>query len=80
MVIKSMVLKNFKNHKNLSISFDNKQTIIYGDNGAGKTSIGEAIAWCLTGSNLFGTENVTNKLITTGKNRNPGYRKRWERI
>ncbi|TCO68223.1 AAA family ATPase [Caldanaerobacter subterraneus] len=67
MVIKSMVLKNFKNHKNLSITFDNKRTIIYGDNGAGKTSIGEAIAWCLTGANLFGTENITNKLITIGK-------------
>ncbi|SDG49193.1 RecF/RecN/SMC N terminal domain-containing protein [Thermoanaerobacter thermohydrosulfuricus] len=67
MVIKSMVLKNFKNHKNLSITFDNKRTIIYGDNGAGKTSIGEAITWCLTGANLFGTENITNKLITIGK-------------
>ncbi|ERM91236.1 hypothetical protein O163_11430 [Caldanaerobacter subterraneus subsp. yonseiensis KB-1] len=68
MIIKSITLKNFKSHKNTSINFDNKHTIIYGDNGIGKTSIGEAITWCLTGANLFATENVTNKLVTIGKN------------
>jgi DNA repair exonuclease SbcCD ATPase subunit len=68
MIIKSMTLKNFKNHKNTTINFDNKHTIIYGDNGTGKTSVGEAIAWCLTGANLFGTENTTNKLVTMGEN------------
>ncbi|HHW57979.1 MAG TPA: AAA family ATPase [Clostridia bacterium] len=68
MIIKSITLKNFKSHKNTTINFDNKHTIIYGDNGGGKTSIGEAIAWCLTGANLFGTENVTNRLVTIGEN------------
>ncbi|MDI3519249.1 MAG: hypothetical protein PWQ34_1396 [Caldanaerobacter sp.] len=68
MIIKSIILKNFKNHKNTTINFDNKHTIIYGDNGVGKTSVGEAITWCLTGANLFGTENVTNKLVTMGEN------------
>jgi|GEM_PF-1061829 len=67
MIIKSIVLKNFKSHRNTTINFDNKHTIIYGDNGTGKTSVGEAIAWCLTGANLFGTENITNKLITIGE-------------
>jgi len=67
MVIKSIALKNFKNHKDLSINFNDRHTVIYGDNGTGKTSIGEAITWCLTGANLFGTENVTNKLITMGE-------------
>ena len=67
MIVKSIVLKNFKNHKDLSINFNDRHTVIYGDNGAGKTSIGEAIAWCLTGANLFGTENITNKLITMGE-------------
>lgn len=68
MIIKSITLKNFKSHKNTTINFHNKHIIIFGDNGTGKTSIGEAVAWCLTGANLFGTENVTNKLITMGKN------------
>ena len=68
MIIKSITLKNFKSHRNTTINFDNKHTIIYGDNGVGKTSIGEAITWCLTGANLFGTENVTNKLVTMGEN------------
>lgn len=68
MIIKSITLKNFKSHKNTIINFNDKNTIIYGDNGVGKTSIGEAIAWCLTGANLFGTENITNKLVTIGEN------------
>ena len=67
MIIKSITLKNFKSHRNTTINFNDKHTIIYGDNGAGKTSVGEAISWCLTGANLFGTENITNKLISIGK-------------
>jgi DNA repair exonuclease SbcCD ATPase subunit len=68
MIIKSITLKNFKSHKNTIINFNDKNTVIYGDNGTGKTSIGEAIAWCLTGANLFGTENITNRLVTIGEN------------
>lgn len=36
-------LKNFKAHKELKISFDNKNFLLYGDNGAGKSSIYEAL-------------------------------------
>ena len=36
-------LKNFKAHKELDIKFDNKSFLLYGDNGAGKSSIYEAL-------------------------------------
>jgi energy-coupling factor transporter ATP-binding protein EcfA2 len=36
-------LKNFKAHKNLEVEFNNKNFLLYGDNGAGKSSIYEAL-------------------------------------
>jgi predicted ATP-binding protein involved in virulence len=41
---KSLRLSNFRRFKSLDINFDRKMTVIIGDNGAGKTSIVEAIA------------------------------------
>ena len=64
--IKSLEMKNFKNHSYLKLNFEHK-TMIIGDNGTGKTSIGEAIAFCLTGCDLYGTENVVNKLMKKGE-------------
>lgn len=43
MLIKNLYLRNFRNHQNTSINFDPNLTIIYGENGQGKTSILEAI-------------------------------------
>jgi len=60
-------MKNFKNHSYLKLDFEPNKTTIVGDNGTGKTSIGEAIAFCLTGCDLYGTENVVNKLIKKGE-------------
>lgn len=65
--IKELELKNFKNHDYLKLGFDPVKTTILGDNGTGKTSVGEAIAFCLTGCDLYGTENVTNKLMKKNK-------------
>jgi hypothetical protein len=65
--IKSLEMKNFKNHSYLKLDFEPDKTTIVGDNGTGKTSIGEAIAFCLTGCDLYGTENVVNKLMKKGE-------------
>ncbi len=65
--IKNLEMKNFKNHSYLKLDFEPNKTTIVGDNGTGKTSIGEAIAFCLTGCDLYGTENVVNKLIKKGE-------------
>lgn len=43
MYIDSLELKNYRNYKDLFISFQNGITILYGDNAQGKTNILEAI-------------------------------------
>lgn len=43
MVIKSLELENFRNYGTLSIDFDSRTNILYGDNAQGKTNILEAI-------------------------------------
>ena len=43
MVIKSMSLQNYRNYKTLSLDFDPKTNIFYGDNAQGKTNILEAV-------------------------------------
>ena len=39
MLINSIKLTNFRNIKNLKITFDKPMIILYGDNGQGKTNI-----------------------------------------
>ena len=41
--MESLLLKSFKAHKELEIKFDNKSFLLYGDNGAGKSSIYDAL-------------------------------------
>ncbi len=43
MKIKKAELKYFKFHQNLAVDFDNKNMLIYGENGTGKSSIYEAL-------------------------------------
>ena len=47
MEILSVTLKNFKSHSERRFSFQPGTNAICGENGAGKTSILEAIAWVL---------------------------------
>ncbi len=60
MYINRIIIKNFRLYKNVSIDFnsdDNKNiAIIIGDNGNGKTTFLNAIAWC-----LYGRESNTSK-------------------
>lgn len=42
--LKSLRLSEFRRFHNLDIDFDEKMTVIIGDNGAGKTSIAEAVS------------------------------------
>ncbi|KKN67418.1 hypothetical protein LCGC14_0461610 [marine sediment metagenome] len=48
--LRSVAIKNFKVHEDLSLEFGLGTTVLVGPNGAGKTSIAEAIAWCLWGA------------------------------
>ncbi|MFY9638559.1 MAG: AAA family ATPase [Methanobacterium sp.] len=47
MIIESLVMKNFKSHRNSKIEFNTGISIIMGGNGAGKSSILEAISFVL---------------------------------
>ena len=49
MNINKIEIRNFKNLQNLSLDFDKKISVFTGKNGAGKTSLMEAIAYGLTG-------------------------------
>lgn len=47
MILKKMVIQNFKGIKSLEIDFSEKSNIILGLNGTGKTSVYDAYCWCL---------------------------------
>ena len=48
-IFKSIEIQNFKGFKSYSTGFDPVSTSFYGKNGSGKTSIADAISWCLFG-------------------------------
>ena len=47
MIINKIILKNFKSHKDSTINLDNGISLIIGSNGAGKSTILEAISYAL---------------------------------
>lgn len=69
MIIKSLKIRGFKGFENeYYVEFNDKKTVIEGENFKGKTSIGEAICWCFLGTNLFGNDktiNIINKNSNT---------------
>ena len=63
MIFKKLELKNFKSHANTTIDFNTGITLIVGENGAGKSSIFEAITFA-----LFKQSDVNNAdLVRTNK-------------
>lgn len=52
-VLKKMIIRNFKGIENLQMSFGKDNTIL-GDNGTGKTTIFDAFSWALFGKNSEG--------------------------
>ncbi|MGL5440332.1 MAG: hypothetical protein ACRDA4_08170 [Filifactoraceae bacterium] len=61
--INKILIEGFKGYKEKVEYEFGTYTNISADNGKGKTSIGEAIVWCLLGTDLFGTENAGTRLI-----------------
>lgn len=60
--IQKVSMYGFKNHEDL-VEFNlGEHTKVYGDNGQGKTTIGEAITWGLLGTDLTGNERATTRL------------------
>ncbi len=63
MRISNVVLKNYRCFEDISIDFDEKMTVIVGNNGAGKTSILEALAVSL-GTFFDGLDGVSDISIS----------------
>lgn len=59
-MIKTLQLKNFRQHTNLALSFDQGVTVLRGANEAGKSTVFEAIAYA-----LFGARATRNNELTT---------------
>lgn len=67
LVVTGIAITGFKGYKDtVKYQFGNK-TLIKGDNHLGKSSIGEAIVWALTGCDMWGNEKATTKLINDQK-------------
>ena len=62
LIIEKLKMKGFKQYKNEVIHNLKPSTTIYGDNDMGKTTIADAIAWCLCNANYDGKEKVTKTL------------------
>lgn len=64
-MIKTIKIENFKAHKNLdAIDLTNKQNIlIYGENGAGKSSIYEALKICFFKQKLLEEQNLPTDVV-----------------
>lgn len=61
-------VKNFRTITNLELSFDEANTLIWGPNGFGKTSLALAFQWVLTGKAYIGEKKQANldELIQKG--------------
>lgn len=55
MILKRIVLKNFRNYSGQEINFNNKFNFIYGNNGQGKTNILEAVSYSTYGKSFLGS-------------------------
>ena len=69
MKFKKITIENFKSigSNPITVNLDfNNTTLLLGYNGAGKTSIFEAIVWCIYGVTKLKADNVVNK--TVGEN------------
>lgn len=59
MYLSGISFENFRNLENASVEFSKETNIIFGQNGAGKTNLIEAV-WCMTGRRSFrGVRDLT---------------------
>lgn len=65
--INKIAIKGFKGYLEEAEFVLGKRTLVSGDNGLGKSSIGEAIAWAITGCDINGNEKATARLINDKK-------------
>lgn len=62
--ISAVGFKGYKDNVGYTLGY---RTLILGDNGLGKSTVGEEIAWALTGCNIWGNERATADLVNNNK-------------
>lgn len=62
-LIEKLTLTNFKGERSRTISFDPKQTFIFGDNAVGKTRVFDAFTWLLFGKDSEDRMNYNILLV-----------------
>lgn len=62
-LIEQLTLVNFKGERNKTISFDSKETNIFGDNAVGKTRVFDAFTWLLFGKDSEDRMNYNILLV-----------------
>lgn len=74
--LKFLKLCNFKGVRSFEVAFDNKVSVIEGDNGTGKTTLYDAYLWLLFGKDSTGRSDGTNgfNVKTNGADGKPIYR------
>lgn len=70
LIFKNITIKNFKGLTELYLDFDEKKNIIEGENGIGKTTVLDAITWCLFGKNFADEMKFKIKPIIDGEEKN----------
>ncbi|EES48618.1 AAA family ATPase [Clostridium botulinum] len=61
--ITNIAITGFKGYKDKQEYILGHRTVVAGDNGLGKSSIGEAIVWALTGCDIWGNEKAATRLV-----------------
>ena len=67
LIIKKISIEGFKGYVKRATYDLGMNTIISADNGKGKSSIGEAIVWAITGCDMFGNEKAATRLVNNNK-------------
>ena len=67
LVIKKIEIKNFKGITDLKLNFTENKNILEGENGIGKTTVLDAITWCLFGKNFADEKQFNIKPIIDGE-------------
>lgn len=67
LIIRNIKIKNFKGTLDQELSFSENKNVIEGENGIGKTTILDAITWCLFGKNFADEKQFKIKPIIDGE-------------
>lgn len=66
-IFKEIKIKNFKGITDLYLNFNENKNILEGENGIGKTTVLDAITWCLFGKNFADKQVFPIKPIIDGE-------------